>query len=339
MAEHYTGHPSLEKYVHLLAHRQTGVVVVEALVCATLLLAALIGNFLVLWMVCKNKNLRTIPNHFIVSLALADIMMATFCQPPCLTVLVAGKRTYGNFVCQLQGYVVAMLSCVSLLTLTLVAVNRYFLIVRPKNYPKIFTAKRTRLMILSIWVLSLLVPLPYLCSDHRYVYHAGKFFCFQVVEVDFFTLLGYVFVAIPMVVLTFCYSEVFRALKKHNKRLRSMRRRGDQLTTAKQITVEDINITKTLFLTVCGFVICWTPISIVDFIGFAQGSWNLPREAYVMYTFLGQLSTVINPIIYGVMNKTFREEYKKLFRWHGNAQITQESEETPQTQESKCSVL
>jgi len=338
MAEHYTGHPSLEKYVSLLAQRQTGIVVVEALVCSVLLVAALIGNSLVLWMVCKNKNLRTIPNHFIISLALADIAMAVICQPPCLTVLVAGKRTYGNFVCQLQGYVVAMLACVSLLTLTLVAVNRYFLIVRPKNYQKWFTAKNTRLMILAIWLLSLLEPLPYLCSDHRYVYHAGKFFCFQVVEVDFFTLLGYVFVVIPMIVLTFCYYKVFRALRVHNERMKSMKRRGDQPTKSK-ITVEDINVTKTLFLTVCGFVICWTPISIVDFIGFAQGSWNLPREVYVMYTFLGQLSTVINPVIYGVMNKTFREEYKKLFRWHGNAEITQDSEETPNTQESKCSML
>lgn len=339
MAEHFTGHPSLEKYVGLLANRQTAIVAVEALVCAALILAALIGNSLVLWMVCKNKNLRTIPNHFIISLAFADIMMAVICQPPCLTVLVAGKRTYGDFVCQLQGYVVAMLACVSLLTLTLVAVNRYFLIVRPKNYQKFFTTKRTRLMILAIWVLSLLEPLPYLCSNHRYVYHAGKFFCFQVVEVDFFTLLGYVFVVIPMIVLTFCYYKVFRALKEHNKRLRSMRRRGDDQSTEAKISVEEINVTKTLFLTVCGFVICWTPISIVDFIGFAQGSWNLPRQVYVMYTLLGQLSTVINPVIYGVMNKTFREEYKKLFRWHGNAEITHDSEATPQTQDSKCSVL
>ena len=340
MAEEYKGHPSLEKYISLLAQRETGIVVIEVLVCVVLLVAALIGNSLVLWMVCKNKNLRTIPNQFIISLALSDIAMATICQPPCLTVLVAGKRTYGNFVCQLQGYVVAMLACVSLLTLTLVAINRYFLIVRPKNYQKIFTTKRTRLMILAVWVVSLLEPLPYLCTDHKYVYHAGKFFCFQDVEVDFFTLLGYIFIVIPMIVLTLCYYKVFQALKEHKKRL-SMRRRGDQPTTAK-ITVEDINVTKTLFLTVCGFVICWTPISIVDFIAFAQESWNLPREVYVMYTFLGQLTTVINPVIYGVMNKTFREEYKKLFRWHGNADITHDSENTentPQTQDSKCSVL
>ena len=94
MAEEYKGHPSLEKYVSLLAQRETGIVALEVLVCVVLLLAALLGNSLVLWMVCKNKNLRTIPNHFIISLALSDIAMATICQPPCLTVLIVGKRTY-----------------------------------------------------------------------------------------------------------------------------------------------------------------------------------------------------------------------------------------------------
>lgn len=339
MSQNRAGHPSLEKYVVLLADRQTGVVVMEALVCAVLLLTALLGNSLVLWMVWKNKNLRTIPNHFIVSLAFADIGMAAICQPPCLTVLVTGKRTYGNFVCQLQGYAIAMLACVSLLTLTVVAVNRYFLIVRPKNYQKIFSTRNTRIMIAVIWLVSLVEPVPYLASNHRYVYHAGKFFCFQVVEVDFFTLLGYMFVFIPMLVLSFCYYNVFKALKEHNKRFHSLRRRGDQPNAAR-ISVEEINVTKTLFLTVCAFLICWTPIAIVDFIGFGQGGWNLPREVYVMYTFLGQLSTVINPVIYGVMNKTFRDEYKKLFKWSGGADITQEStEDTPQTQDSKCSVL
>lgn len=339
MSEDRVGHPSLEKYETLLAERQTGVVVIEALVCAVLLLAAVLGNSLVLYMVWKNKNLRTIPNHFIVSLAVADVGMATICQPPCFTVLVMGKRTYGNFVCQLQGYVIAVLACVSLLTLTVVAVNRYFLIVRPKNYQKIFSTRNTRMMIAAIWLVSLIEPVPYLATDHRYVYHAGKFFCFQVVKVDFGTLVGYVFVVIPMIVLSFCYYNVFKALKEHNKRLHSMRRRGDQPTTAR-ISVEEINVTKTLFLTVCAFIICWTPISIVDFVGFGQGSWNLPREVYVLYTFLGQLSTVINPVIYGVMNKTFRDEYKKLFKWSGGADITREStDETPQTQDSKCSVL
>ncbi|XP_031554770.1 histamine H2 receptor-like [Actinia tenebrosa] len=300
---------SLKKYEYLLASRSNTLVALETSVCACFIIAALLGNFLVLWIVYKNRNLRTIPNQFVVSLALADILMAAICAPPCLSVLISGRRTFGEFVCQLQGFAIASLACVSLLTMTLVAVNRYFLIVRPQQYQRLFTPKKTKIMIVAVWIFSCCEPLPYLLSGHRYQYHAGKVFCFQVLEVDFFTLLGYVYVVVPIFVLTSCYYTVFKMLREHQARIRSLRKSNNKSST-RRVSIEDINVTRTLFLTVCGFLICWIPISIVDFIGFGQGTWELSRQVYLMYTFLGQLSTTLNPFIYGVMNKTFRDEYK-----------------------------
>ena len=294
----------------MLASRPTSLVAAESAICLMLMLVALMGNSLVLWIVFKNSKLRTVPNYFIVSLAVSDIVMSGIGQPPCLAVLATGTRPFGDFVCQMQGFLVAMLATVSLLTLTLVAVNRCFLVVYPHLCRRYFTPRRTRLMIGLAWFVACCEPLPYLLSGHRYVFHAGKFFCFQVLEVDFYTLVGYVFVALPMLVLTCCYYKIFKALKKHQAKLRETSRRGDRPGNA-AISIEDIRITRTLFITVCGFVICWLPIMVIDFVGFGQGEWLLPRQVYVMYTYLGQLSTAINPIIYGVMNKTFREEYKK----------------------------
>lgn len=345
MASDDRGDASLKKYEVLLASRPTGLVAIEATICLSLTLGALVGNLLVLWIVYKNCNLRTIPNQFVVSLALADVIMAGIGQPPCLSSLIAGRRPFGDFVCQMQGFLVAMLATVSLLTLTLVAINRFFLIVHPHIYRKYFTPKRTRLMIGAAWFLACTEPLPYLLSGHRYVFHAGKFFCFQVLEVDFYTLMGYIFVALPMFVMTLCYYKVFKALKEHQKKMRRTSRASEHNNA--EITVEEINVTKTLFLTVCGFLICWSPIVVVDFIGFGQGQWLLPRQVYVMYTYLGQLSTMVNPVIYGVMNKTFREEYRKIFRirWvsseeEGNSSsCARASEQTPETQESICPIF
>lgn len=303
--------PSLLKYEQLLAKRPYYLVTVEACFCASFIIAALLGNFLVLWIVYKNRNLRTIPNQFVVSLALADILMASICAPPCLSVLISGDRTFGNFVCQLQGFAIASLACVSLLTMTLVAINRYFLIVQPHLYQRIFTPKKTKIMIMAVWLFSCVEPLPYLLSGHRYQYHAGKVFCFQVIQVDFYTLLGYLYVTIPVFVLTSCYYKVFKMLREHQQRIRSLRKTNKN-ASSRRVSIEDINVTRTLFITVCGFLICWIPISIVDFIGFGQGTWALPRQVYLMYTFLGQLSTTLNPFIYGVMNKTFRDEYRRM---------------------------
>lgn len=334
---------SLKKYEYLLANRSSTLVALETSVCACFIIAALLGNFLVLWIVYKNRNLRTIPNQFVVSLALADILMAAICAPPCLSVLISGRRTFGDFVCQLQGFAIASLACVSLLTMTLVAINRYFLIVRPQQYQRIFTPKKTKIMIVAVWILSCCEPLPYLLSGHRYQYHAGKVFCFQVLEVDIFTLLGYVYVVVPIFVLTSCYYTVFKMLREHQARIRSLRKSNNKSST-RRVSIEDINVTRTLFLTVCGFLICWIPISIVDFIGFAQGTWALSRQVYLMYTFLGQLSTTLNPFIYGVMNKTFRDEYKVMLCSCNlckkrKRNETLDSDSSQHTRISKCSII
>lgn len=159
--------PSLIKYEHLLADRPCFLIVLEACICGSFISAALFGNFLVLWIVYKNKNLRTIPNLFVMSLSMADILMASVCAPPIVSVLISGHCTFGNFICQLQGFAIASLACVSLLTLTLVAVNRYFLIVRPQLYQRVFSCRNTKLMILCIWLLSCTEPLPYLLSGKK----------------------------------------------------------------------------------------------------------------------------------------------------------------------------
>ncbi|XP_028514443.1 melatonin receptor type 1C-like [Exaiptasia diaphana] len=339
---------SLNKYALMLSNRSMTVAIAESAVSSSLIVAATLGNFLVLWIVYRNRNLRTIPNQFVISLAVSDILMAGICAPPCLSVLVAGRRTFSNFVCQLQGFAIACLACVSLLTMMLVAVNRYFLIVRPQKYQRIFTPTNTKLMIVSVWILSLMEPLPYLLSGHHYEYHPGKVFCFQVLRINFYTLLGYVYVVVPLVILTACYWKVFRVLRQHKVRVRKLRSScAFDCTSSRQVvSFEDINVTRTLFITVCGFLICWIPISIVDFIGFFQGTWALPRQVYLMYTFLGQLSTTLNPVIYGVMNKTFREEYKKMLCCCKAAESgtprtskSDNSQNSHPTKESKCSIV
>jgi hypothetical protein len=80
-----------------------------------------------------------------------------------------------------------------------------------------------------------------------------------------------------------------------------------------RITVEDIRITKTLFATVVGYLLCWMPVLLIEMIDLAFGEESLPRQVYIMFTMCGLSSSAINPIIYGVMNKTFRREYKQAF--------------------------
>ena len=299
----------LDRYAYELSTRSGACRFAEAFTSGFFYTVTLTGNSLVLWFVYRNTSLRTIPNFFVISLAIADILMGASSCFMCLKVLVEGYWPFSDFLCQFQGFKVAVLACISLQTMTLTAVNRYYLVIRPNTYRGIFSRRNTKLMIIGVWVLACTEPLPYLISGHRYVFHPGKYFCFQTVETDFVSLLIYVYIAVPTIILTPCYYKVFKGIRSHNKQMVQAK------TVSPGLSVTDIKVTNALFFTVCGFLVCWVPIGLVDVIDIAIGNWTLPRQVYFMYTLLGQASTAINPFIYGLMNPNFRREYVKLFRW------------------------
>ena len=256
-----------------LKSRSSALVSIESSIYACLILITLSGNVLVLLTLYRTP--RSVTNLLISSLAISDILMPVLCCFQSLWVLVVGHWPFGEFICQLQAFGVIALACASLQIMGLAAVNRYFCIVRPFDYRRIFTARRTKLMIAAVWALASTEPLPYLISGKRYVFHPGKFFCFQGKEVSFQSLLIYGYVSLSMGTIILCYFNVFLTLSKHQgtvaNRLRYME------TSSPAASVEEINATKTLFLTVIGFVAVWTPILVVDVIDFANGDWILPR--------------------------------------------------------------
>lgn len=79
------------------------------------------------------------------------------------------------------------------------------------------------------------------------------------------------------------------------------------------MSVEEVNITKTLFAMVLGFTICWVPVFVIEFTDSATGNHSLPRRVYLLNVFLVSISSAINPVIYGVLNRTFRLEYYRMW--------------------------
>jgi len=79
------------------------------------------------------------------------------------------------------------------------------------------------------------------------------------------------------------------------------------------LNVEEVKITKVLFASVLGFILCWGPIAIIDQVDSYTGQKVvIPRQVFLLYIYLGFGSCSINPFIYGVMNKAFRSEFVKV---------------------------
>ena len=317
---------SIDVFALQLKNRSTAVQIVESFFLLLINFTSFSGNLLLGISVIKNPNLRrTVPNMYIITLAVSDFLMSLLGIPFSLASLMTGKWPFNNFICQLQGFWILLMCAVSLQTLAVTAVNRYFRVVRSRaSYQRIFSMKKTKITIAILWVMALFAPLPYVVAGHEFFFHTGKVFCAHNAESlyeGYGAYLVLVYVAIPLIIIIICYTRVFIAVRKHNLNFRfRIRQRSTNNTTRNNnsldssgiLSVEEVNVTYILLVVVISFLTCWTPVLIIDMIDFINGDWKLKRQVYVSYTCFGFASTALNPIIYGIMNRSIRAEYLRI---------------------------
>ncbi|XP_050535619.1 octopamine receptor beta-1R-like isoform X1 [Daktulosphaira vitifoliae] len=122
-----------------------------------IIVAALFGNLLVMVSVMRHRKLRVITNYFVVSLALADMLVAIFAMCFNASVEVTGSWLFGVFMCDFWNSMDVYFSTVSILHLCCISVDRYYAIVQPLDYPLIMTKARTVVMLTFVWVSPVLI--------------------------------------------------------------------------------------------------------------------------------------------------------------------------------------
>ena len=152
-------------------------------------------------------------------------------------------------------------------------------------------------------------PLPYLLSGHKMLFHPFKFFCYFNIDSGAFTgFMVSVYIGLPTCVIFYCYLRIYKIVRSHNNNFQTS---GRGASTA---NVEEIKVARTLFVIVVFFNLCWVPVLLIDIVDTISRRWIFKRHTYVAYTFLATASSALNPIIYGLLNKSFQVEYLKLLR-------------------------
>ncbi|CAF2468583.1 unnamed protein product [Rotaria sp. Silwood2] len=120
------------------------------------------GNLLVLISFRINKQLRTVTNYFLLSLAVADFTIGFFSMPIFFTFFEQDRWPFGSFLCDVWLSVDYTMSNASVANLLLICFDRYFSITRPLTYRSKRTPKRASIMIGFAWVISCLIWTPWI---------------------------------------------------------------------------------------------------------------------------------------------------------------------------------
>lgn len=125
----------------------------------TILVFAVLGNSIVVYVVCSSAKMRTVTNYFIANLAVGDLCMAIFCVPfSFLSTLILKYWPFGGELCVTVNYLQAVSVFVSAYTLVAISIDRYLAIIYPLR-PRM-TRFQAKVIIAVVWFLSLATTLP-----------------------------------------------------------------------------------------------------------------------------------------------------------------------------------
>ena len=276
-------------------------------------IAALVGNVLVCYVLYKNPRLRTVTNYPIVSLAVSDMSFALVCLPFSIGVLIEGRWIFGKFVCAIQAYFANCLAFVTVITLSFTAANRYCKVARSVAfYRRHFTKRKTIGCIVAIWLVvfgTMSVPLAAKWASTGFSTRMAL--CIMIYKRELVSLISMMaiilaFLAVPWIVALVCYGCLYIAVRRHRKAV--------NFGNSSRLTAEDVNVNRTLLTVMIGFSICWLPMLVITILHVVNVGDTSLRYVNMIYSYMGALSSAINPVIYGFMNKAFRKEYRKLLR-------------------------
>ena len=132
--------------------RSFAAVITEASVCVALSVKSIIVNRLVCIVADRNTKLQSTTNLYIIALAVSDLLCETVAMPLASVTLIIGRWNLIDFKCQIQGFVGILTTDVTPATDGLIAFNRYVKIVKTNHYKKIFTPRRSKIWLSSLWL-------------------------------------------------------------------------------------------------------------------------------------------------------------------------------------------
>uniref|UniRef100_T1GZY1 G-protein coupled receptors family 1 profile domain-containing protein n=1 Tax=Megaselia scalaris TaxID=36166 RepID=T1GZY1_MEGSC len=134
--------------------------ILTAIVLSVIIIATIVGNILVILSVFTYKPLRIVQNFFIVSLAVADLTVATLVLPFNVAYSIIGKWVFGIHLCKMWLTCDVLCCTSSILNLCAIALDRYWAITDPINYAQKRTVGRVLFLIAGVWILSLIISSP-----------------------------------------------------------------------------------------------------------------------------------------------------------------------------------
>ena len=290
-------------------------ITVQTVIYSLLLIASLGGNCLIIAVTVKNTKTKTPINYFIINMCMSDLLVPVFAVRSRISKLYSAKAWLiggglGSMLCKLVPFCADISTAVSIQSLVLIALDRFFAVVYPLRKP-IFNRRRCKLAMLLSWFIAVLFHSPYFYT-FRLFSSGGHLYCLSSwkpafsdnlkTAEEYYLVVFTSLYAAPLLLMCSLYAMIAYELKRKRPHRayqsnRSIRKRS----------VEDRNAISMMFTIVLVFVVCYTLSHAYIFLHFNYVELLGCNQKMVLEVsqYLVHSNGALNPIIYVIFTRKY----------------------------------
>lgn len=290
------------------------------------------GNVLVCWAVSINSTLKNATNYFLVSLAVADILVGCLAIPFAIIISVGIDLDF--YGCLFLACFVLVLTQSSIFSLLAIAIDRYLAVKIPLRYKELMTGKTSREIIAILWILSFVIGLiPFFgwnlkhsaCANRSMYYNTttmGAYSCevecyFEgVVDMHYMVYFNFfVCVLLPLLIMLGIYLKIFTVARKQLRQI-ELKCVGNGDSHHHGLLQREIRAAKSLSIIVGLFALCWLPVHILNCLTLFYNELKKPPLVMYVAIILSHANSAVNPVIYAYRIQDFRNTFRKILARH-----------------------
>ncbi|XP_052318612.1 G-protein coupled receptor 54-like [Oncorhynchus keta] len=285
-----------------------------------IMLVGLVGNSLVIHVITRHQQMRTVTNFYIVNLATTDIMFLVCCVPFTATLYPLPSWVFGDLMCRLVSYLQQVTAQATCITLSAMSVDRCYVTVYPLQSLRHRTPRMAVTVSVSIWIGSLLLSVPIALYQRleEGCWFGPQTYCSEVFPSARLqrAFILYSFLAVyllPLVTICFCYAFMIKRMGQpsvqptdSNYQVIAQARRGATVRA---------RVSRMVVVMVALFTVCWGPIQICILLQ----AFGPHLRSYALYKVkiwahcMSYSNSSVNPLVYAFMGNNFRKAFKNAF--------------------------
>ena len=278
------------------------------------MLVSLVGNILLIYIVWKRPDVRSLTSFMFVNMAVADLMVTFVVIPYTISdfythgVWPMVDGLVGKIICKTILFIAFFTINTSIICLTFMAVDRFYAVVYP--FRRLLWFRQPKILTPVVWILSMafmcIVPVLVDFNSNKqcafeFSILGGKSNVTRVLFIYFF-IINYLF---PVSIISILYTITARKLWFHEVPGEDEQNRQQQQMTKRRVV-------RMLIIVFSVFALCWLPGQVFQlYLAVTEWAKDLPIVQVACYWF-GYNNSAINPWLYIYMNSKMYSAFSSM---------------------------